>query len=72
MIDLGFEFELCRVIPSRKMYPVAYRLYMELVKRYAFSLPSLINGPNYHKYECHSLLLSLCMKYLALCYMSLL
>ncbi|XP_042012940.1 mediator of RNA polymerase II transcription subunit 33B-like [Salvia splendens] len=38
-----------RVIPSRRRYPVAYRLYMELLKRYAFSLLSLINGPNYHK-----------------------
>ncbi|KAK4418241.1 Mediator of RNA polymerase II transcription subunitA [Sesamum alatum] len=38
-----------RVIPSRRRYPAAYRLYMELLKRYAFSLPSLINGPNYHK-----------------------
>ncbi|KAL0419935.1 UNVERIFIED_CONTAM: Mediator of RNA polymerase II transcription subunitA [Sesamum radiatum] len=38
-----------RVIPSRRRYPAAYRLYMEILKRYAFSLPSLINGPNYHK-----------------------
>ncbi|KAK4363605.1 hypothetical protein RND71_018846 [Anisodus tanguticus] len=28
---------------------MAYRLYMELLKRYAFSLPSLVNGPNYQK-----------------------
>ncbi|XP_042015878.1 mediator of RNA polymerase II transcription subunit 33A-like isoform X2 [Salvia splendens] len=44
-----------RVIPSRRRYPVAYRLYMELLKRYAFSLLSLINGRNYHKpvhWEC--------------------
>ncbi|XP_073292189.1 mediator of RNA polymerase II transcription subunit 33A-like isoform X1 [Primulina huaijiensis] len=38
-----------RVIPGRRWHPVAYRLYMELLKRYSFSLPSLINGPNYHK-----------------------
>lgn len=38
-----------RVIPARRSYPVAYRLYMELLKRYAFSLASLINGPNYQK-----------------------
>ncbi|KAL6564303.1 hypothetical protein OROMI_015753 [Orobanche minor] len=38
-----------RVISSRRRYPLAYRLYMELIKRYAFSLPSLINGPNYQK-----------------------
>ncbi|KAI3449600.1 hypothetical protein Pfo_006265 [Paulownia fortunei] len=38
-----------RVIPNRRKYPVAYRLYMELLNRYAFSLPSLINGPNYQK-----------------------
>ncbi|KAL3647905.1 hypothetical protein CASFOL_008873 [Castilleja foliolosa] len=38
-----------RVISSRRRYPVAYRLYMELLKRYVFSLPSLINGPNYQK-----------------------
>ncbi|XP_051118470.1 mediator of RNA polymerase II transcription subunit 33A-like isoform X2 [Andrographis paniculata] len=33
----------------RRKYPSAYRLYMELLKRYAFSLPSLINGPNYQR-----------------------
>ncbi|KAF3621448.1 Mediator of RNA polymerase II transcription subunit 33B [Capsicum annuum] len=38
-----------RVIPKRRSYPVAYRLYMELLKIYVFSLPSLINGPNYQK-----------------------
>ncbi|XP_051141663.1 mediator of RNA polymerase II transcription subunit 33B-like [Andrographis paniculata] len=38
-----------RVIPSRRRYAVAYRLYMELLRRYAFSLPSLINGPNYQR-----------------------
>lgn len=38
-----------RVLPDRKRQPVAYRLYMELIKRYFFSLPSLINGPNYPK-----------------------
>ncbi|XP_009617798.1 mediator of RNA polymerase II transcription subunit 33A-like [Nicotiana tomentosiformis] len=38
-----------RVIPTRRSCPMAYRLYMELLKRYAFSLPSLINGPNYRK-----------------------
>ncbi|XP_059298023.1 mediator of RNA polymerase II transcription subunit 33A-like isoform X2 [Lycium ferocissimum] len=38
-----------RVIPARRSYPMAYRLYMELLKRYAFSLPSLVNGPNYQK-----------------------
>ncbi|GFP97857.1 mediator of RNA polymerase ii transcription subunit 33a [Phtheirospermum japonicum] len=38
-----------RVVSSRRRYPVAYRMYMEFIKRYAFSLPSLINGPNYNK-----------------------
>ncbi|CAA0828129.1 Mediator of RNA polymerase II transcription subunit 33A [Striga hermonthica] len=38
-----------RAIPSRRRYPVAYRLYMELLRRYVFSLPSLISGPDYHK-----------------------
>ncbi|CAN4101936.1 unnamed protein product [Withania somnifera] len=38
-----------RVIPARRSYPMAYRLYMELLKRYAFQLPSLVNGPNYQK-----------------------
>ncbi|KAL3647907.1 hypothetical protein CASFOL_008875 [Castilleja foliolosa] len=38
-----------RVISNRRRYPVAYRLYMEFIKRYAFSLPSLINCPNYKK-----------------------
>ncbi|KAK4762707.1 hypothetical protein SAY86_008475 [Trapa natans] len=38
-----------RIIPSRRVYPEAYRLYMELLKRHAFSLASLINGPDYAK-----------------------
>ncbi|KAH7522398.1 hypothetical protein FEM48_Zijuj07G0134100 [Ziziphus jujuba var. spinosa] len=36
-----------RVIPSRCSQPVAYRLYLELLKRHAFTLKSQINGPNY-------------------------
>ncbi|XP_061990357.1 mediator of RNA polymerase II transcription subunit 33A-like [Rosa rugosa] len=36
-----------RVIPSRRFQPAAYRLYMELLKRHAFSLRSQINWPNY-------------------------
>lgn len=38
-----------RVVPNRKRHPAAYRLYLELLKRYVFSLPSLVNGPNYQK-----------------------
>ncbi|CAN4093491.1 unnamed protein product [Withania somnifera] len=38
-----------RVIPNRRIYPMAYRLFMELLKIYVFLLPSLINGPNYQK-----------------------
>ncbi|XP_012092293.1 mediator of RNA polymerase II transcription subunit 33B isoform X2 [Jatropha curcas] len=38
-----------RVIPNRKLHPAAYRLYLELVKRHAFSFSSQINGPNYAK-----------------------
>ncbi|KAF8015283.1 hypothetical protein BT93_H0935 [Corymbia citriodora subsp. variegata] len=38
-----------RVIPSRRTYPTAYRLYIELLKRHAFSYGSLMNGPNYQK-----------------------
>ncbi|KAL4642637.1 hypothetical protein ACB092_02G034500 [Castanea dentata] len=38
-----------RVIPSRHSRPAAYRLYLELLKRHAFTLKYLINGPNYHK-----------------------
>ncbi|KAM1720396.1 hypothetical protein ACFX12_022072 [Malus domestica] len=36
-----------KVIPSRRSQPVAYRLYMELLKRHIFALKSQINGPNY-------------------------
>ncbi|PIA39289.1 hypothetical protein AQUCO_02600026v1 [Aquilegia coerulea] len=36
-----------RVIPSRRSRPGAYRLYMELLKRYAYSFKSQIHGPNY-------------------------
>ncbi|KAF4378835.1 hypothetical protein G4B88_008305 [Cannabis sativa] len=35
-----------RVIPRRTSQPVAYRLYMELVKRHVFNLKYQINGPN--------------------------
>ncbi|KAJ7980133.1 Mediator of RNA polymerase II transcription subunit 33A [Quillaja saponaria] len=38
-----------RVIPSRHSQPAAYRLYMELLKRHAFTLKSQINGPGYPK-----------------------
>ncbi|KAE8693768.1 Mediator of RNA polymerase II transcription subunit 33B [Hibiscus syriacus] len=38
-----------RVIPNRKFHPAAYRLYMELLRRHAFSLKSQIKGPNYQK-----------------------
>lgn len=38
-----------RVIPSRRSYPAAYRLYLELLKRHIFPLASEVNGPNYHK-----------------------
>ncbi|KAL5792983.1 hypothetical protein ACOSP7_001577 [Xanthoceras sorbifolium] len=38
-----------RVIPNRQLHPAAYRLYIELLKRHAFSFASLINGPNYEK-----------------------
>lgn len=47
----SYNVMLCRVIPSRRRHPVAFRLYMELLKRYSFSLLSLINGPNYQKYD---------------------
>ncbi|KAF8394464.1 hypothetical protein HHK36_020672 [Tetracentron sinense] len=38
-----------RVVPSRRSQPTAYRLYMELLKRHAFSFASQINTPNYPK-----------------------
>ncbi|XP_059660526.1 mediator of RNA polymerase II transcription subunit 33B [Cornus florida] len=38
-----------RVIPSRRFHPAAYRLYMELLKRHAFSFASQISCPNYQK-----------------------
>nr|XP_023894323.1 mediator of RNA polymerase II transcription subunit 33A [Quercus suber]POE58576.1 mediator of rna polymerase ii transcription subunit 33a [Quercus suber] len=38
-----------RVIPSRHSRPAAYRLYLELLRRHAFTLKYQINGPNYHK-----------------------
>ncbi|GLT81473.1 hypothetical protein SLA2020_528570 [Shorea laevis] len=38
-----------RVIPSRVSQPAAYRLYMELLKRHAFTLKGQINGPDYPK-----------------------
>ncbi|XP_050216500.1 mediator of RNA polymerase II transcription subunit 33A [Mercurialis annua] len=38
-----------RVVPCRHYRPVAYRLYMELLKRYAFTLKCQTNGPNFEK-----------------------
>ncbi|WOH01664.1 hypothetical protein DCAR_0521049 [Daucus carota subsp. sativus] len=38
-----------RVVPCRRSRPAAYRIYMELLKRYAFSLSSQINGQHYQK-----------------------
>ncbi|XP_057483891.1 mediator of RNA polymerase II transcription subunit 33A-like [Actinidia eriantha] len=37
------------VIPSRRFHPAAYRLYMELLKRHAFSFASQTNCPNYKR-----------------------
>ncbi|KAG6732058.1 hypothetical protein I3842_01G157900 [Carya illinoinensis] len=38
-----------RVIPCRHSRPAAYRLYLELLKRHAFTLKYQINGLNYQK-----------------------
>ncbi|KAJ8748342.1 hypothetical protein K2173_002979 [Erythroxylum novogranatense] len=38
-----------RVIPHRQLYPSAYRLYMELLRRHGFSFASQISGPNREK-----------------------
>ncbi|KAJ8434148.1 hypothetical protein Cgig2_000868 [Carnegiea gigantea] len=38
-----------RVILCRHSYPTGYRLYMELLKRYAFTLKPQINAPNFQK-----------------------
>ncbi|XWS13569.1 hypothetical protein CRYUN_Cryun36dG0048300 [Craigia yunnanensis] len=38
-----------RVMPCRRSHPAAYRLYMELLKRHAFTLKFQINGPDYQK-----------------------
>ncbi|KAL0388671.1 UNVERIFIED_CONTAM: Mediator of RNA polymerase II transcription subunitA [Sesamum radiatum] len=38
-----------RVIPYRHSCPAAFRLYMELLKRHAFSLKEYTNLPNYQK-----------------------
>ncbi|CAI0560055.1 unnamed protein product [Linum tenue] len=38
-----------RVIPCRRSKPVAYRLYMELLRRHAFELKGQINGSNHEK-----------------------
>ncbi|CAI0466405.1 unnamed protein product [Linum tenue] len=38
-----------RVIPCRRSKPVAYRLYMELLRRHSFELKGQINGPNHEK-----------------------
>ncbi|XP_007034585.2 PREDICTED: mediator of RNA polymerase II transcription subunit 33A [Theobroma cacao] len=38
-----------RVMPCRRSHPAAYRLYLELLKRHAFTLKCQINGPDYQK-----------------------
>lgn len=50
------SFIYYRVISNRQLHPAAYRLYLELLTRHAFSLASLVNGPNYDKYESNSFL----------------
>ncbi|KAF2314902.1 hypothetical protein GH714_037127 [Hevea brasiliensis] len=44
-----FFWNFTRVVPNRQLHPAAYRLYMELVKRHAFSFASHVSGPNYPK-----------------------
>ncbi|KAJ6725392.1 MEDIATOR OF RNA polymerase II TRANSCRIPTION SUBUNIT 33A [Salix purpurea] len=39
-----------RVVPCRRSRPVAYRLYMELLKTFAFALKGQINVPNYEMF----------------------
>lgn len=50
------SFIYYRVISNRQLHPAAYRLYLELLTRHAFSFASLVNGPNYDKYESNSFL----------------
>ncbi|WOK91947.1 mediator of RNA polymerase II transcription subunit 33A-like isoform X1 [Canna indica] len=38
-----------RVIPSRRTRPVAYRLYLELVRRHSFSFTSHLKGSHFNK-----------------------
>ncbi|KAA8548575.1 hypothetical protein F0562_000158 [Nyssa sinensis] len=38
-----------RVIPNRHLHPAAFRLYMELLRRHAFTLKSFTNGPDYQE-----------------------
>ncbi|XP_010527414.1 PREDICTED: mediator of RNA polymerase II transcription subunit 33A-like [Tarenaya hassleriana] len=38
-----------RVLPSRHSQPAAYRLYLELLKRHAFTIKNHINEPHYQK-----------------------
>lgn len=38
-----------RVLPCRLSHPAAYRLYLELLKRHAFTLRCQINGPDYQR-----------------------
>ncbi|XP_073221873.1 mediator of RNA polymerase II transcription subunit 33A-like isoform X3 [Cicer arietinum] len=38
-----------RIVPSRELHPIAYRLYMELLKQNVFMLQSHIYSPNYQK-----------------------
>lgn len=52
LIELSAAFHVFdRVIPNRQNQPGAYRLYMELLKRHAFSFASPIYGPNYQKWD---------------------
>ncbi|KAK6913868.1 hypothetical protein RJ641_021189 [Dillenia turbinata] len=46
---LVFALLSTRVIPSRQLQPGAYRLYLELLKRHAFTLKSQIKGPAHQK-----------------------
>ncbi|KAK7285393.1 hypothetical protein RJT34_20163 [Clitoria ternatea] len=37
------------VVPCRQLHPIAYRLYMELLKQYGFMAEFKVNSPNYEK-----------------------
>ena len=61
-VDTRFVVLLCRVIPNRRSQPKAFRLYLELIGRYALSFEPLPKDVSKEK------LVSVCLSLILFCF----